>query len=291
MVKDVWESFKDNFKERVTNPFLGTFTLVWIVHNWRVVYAFFYFDKDWKLQAKIEYFTKYWEDRSFMWNLICVALITLGILIITHLFLAISRWMLNYYENVLIPLIYRWSKGKTYTAEQYNILFEENKKLAEKVEYERKAKNEAIKERDELERRLYQPKEGDNKSDKPGGNLYKNKVVRDESDNLYFIDKNGAYHLLPDEETAKFLEFNEGKSSIIKSELIKNYEKGDEFESVLDKNTKLVWVDKTHIFIIIGGKRFHVPSWDNLYNWKRTNKEEFIDITEDELYTKYPDGK
>ena len=56
MVREAWDSFKDNIKERVSNPFLGTFTLVWIVHNWKVVYAFFYFDKDWRLQQKIDFF-------------------------------------------------------------------------------------------------------------------------------------------------------------------------------------------------------------------------------------------
>lgn len=52
MLKEAWDSFKENIKERVTNPFLGTFVLVWIVHNWKVVYAFFFFDKEYNLEKK-----------------------------------------------------------------------------------------------------------------------------------------------------------------------------------------------------------------------------------------------
>ena len=82
-------------------------------------------------------------------------------------------------------------------------------------------------------------------------NLYKGKVVRDESDNLYFIDKEGFYHLLPDKDTARFLESNEGQIEIKKRELRNNYKHGNDFGSVLQEDSKLVWVDKTHIFIIL----------------------------------------
>ena len=103
MIKDVWDSFKDNIRERVSNPFLGTFVLVWVVHNWQIVYAFFYFDNDWKLKNKTDYFSKYWTDNFFIWNLIFVASITVIVLIITYLFLAVSRFFANYFENVIIP--------------------------------------------------------------------------------------------------------------------------------------------------------------------------------------------
>ncbi|MFI5133817.1 MAG: hypothetical protein ACHQEB_05745 [Chitinophagales bacterium] len=121
--------------------------------------------------------------------------------------------------------------------------------------------------------------------------LYRGKVVRDESNDPYFIDKADAYHLLPDEETAIFLDPNESQIKIKKKELKANYKKGNDFGSVLNENTKIVWVERTHVFIILDGKRFHVPSWDNLYSWKRANKEKFEDISTDDLHTKYPDGR
>ena len=122
-------------------------------------------------------------------------------------------------------------------------------------------------------------------------NFYRGKVVKDESNRYYFIDKKGVYHLLPDKETAQFLETEEGQIEIKAKELRNNYKKGIEFESVLDNNTKIVWVGKTHIFIILNGKRFHVPSWDYLYSWERANNTEYIDVTEKQLYTNYPEGR
>jgi hypothetical protein len=159
MLKDVWDSFKDNIKERATNPFLGTFAIVWIIHNWQVVYSFFYFDKDWKLQQKINYFNNYWFHKSFFWSLVLVALITVGILIITYLFLGLSRLLANYFENVVIPFVYSLSRGKTVTAEVHQQTLEQVERWKIKFEEERKAKNEAQQERDELEKKLFKSKE------------------------------------------------------------------------------------------------------------------------------------
>ena len=119
MIKDIWDSFKDNIKDRVTNPFLGTYALVWIVHNWRLVYSFFYFDSKYTLEQRLTFFQKYWTDNNFYLNLIIVALFTVAVLIITYFFLGLSRFLSNYFENVIIPFVYSLSKGKTVTAEVY----------------------------------------------------------------------------------------------------------------------------------------------------------------------------
>lgn len=151
MLKDVWDSFKENIKERVTNPFLGTFALIWIVHNWRVVYAFFNFDKEWKLQNKIDYFNKYWTEHTFILNLGGVAFITVTVLIITYAFLALSRYLANYFENIVIPWIYKLSKGKTVIYETYQKAVHRVFELEARVEEERKMKIQAIGERDQIE--------------------------------------------------------------------------------------------------------------------------------------------
>lgn len=153
-MKDTWNSLKENIKERGTNPFLGTFVIVWIANNWQVVYSFFYFDKDWKLEHKIQYFNNYWENKSFFWNLISVAAITVGILIVTYLFLAISRYLADSFENRVIPFIKRISKGKIVSSEIHEAALERISFLEEKAEIERKAKNSIIQERDELERKI-----------------------------------------------------------------------------------------------------------------------------------------
>jgi hypothetical protein len=154
MFKDTWDSLKDNIKERISNPFLGTFVLVWVIHNWQIVYAFFFFDKDYQLKSKIEYFNNYWSSRNFISNLFYVAFITIIVLSITYLFLAISRYLANNFENRLIPFVSKMSKGNIYTEEQYLRIEERNKRLGERIEEERKLKNEAIQDRDTMEKRI-----------------------------------------------------------------------------------------------------------------------------------------
>ena len=89
-------------------------------------------------------------------NLFCVALVTIGVLIITYLFLGISRFLSNYFENVVTPFVYKISKGKTVTSETYQIALNKIELLETRMETERKAKNDALLERDEFEKRLYQ---------------------------------------------------------------------------------------------------------------------------------------
>lgn len=155
MLKEAWDSFKDNIKERITNPFLGTFVLVWIVHNWKVVYAFFFFDKEYNLEKKIKFFKDYWADKSFIWNLVVVAIIAIAILILTYLFLGLSRYLSNMYENLLVPQIAKFTKGKIVLDETYQKVLSQIKILESRLEEERKAKVEAIQEREIMETKLY----------------------------------------------------------------------------------------------------------------------------------------
>lgn len=151
---EAFDSLKENIKKRISNPFLGTFMIVWIVHNWQVVYAFFNFDNEWKLEGKLKYFNDYWEKNNFFWNLIGVAFISIGVLIITYLFLSLSRYLSNNFENVVIPFIAKISKGEIVTAEKYEEALEKINLLEIKNDSERKAKNEAINELDELQRKI-----------------------------------------------------------------------------------------------------------------------------------------
>ena len=46
MIKDFLVSFKDNFKEKTRNPFLGTYLIVWLIRNWELIYTLFNFDQN-----------------------------------------------------------------------------------------------------------------------------------------------------------------------------------------------------------------------------------------------------
>lgn len=172
MIRDAINSITENVKERITNPFLGTFILVWLVHNWSLVYSFFYFDKNFKLNDKIEHFNKYWQGRNFFWNLILVALISILILIITYIFLTVSRYLARVFENMIVPYINSKTKGKIVTLETYEAAINRINILEEKIELERRAKNEAIDERDEFERKLYEKNSDSGNSNKDSSKLY-----------------------------------------------------------------------------------------------------------------------
>jgi hypothetical protein len=155
MLTDAIDSVKENIKQKIGNPFLGTFVLVWVVKNWQVVYAFFFFDSDFKLADRIKYFKDYWKDKNFIGNLIWIVIITIGVLLITYLFLALSRLIANYYENVIIPLIQRWSKGSIVTSEIHQIALDRIFRLEKKIDEERKNKIELENEVERLEKRGY----------------------------------------------------------------------------------------------------------------------------------------
>ncbi|HEY0056585.1 MAG TPA: hypothetical protein VGB63_14620 [Pedobacter sp.] len=70
MIKDIFDSFKDNLRERTTNPFLGTFVIVWVIKNWKLVYSLFYFDKDFTLEKRLNYISSYFKEDTFGENLV-----------------------------------------------------------------------------------------------------------------------------------------------------------------------------------------------------------------------------
>ncbi len=50
-MKDEYDSFKEELKNRFTSPFTGKFILAWIVCNWQIFYITFFVDED-KLESK-----------------------------------------------------------------------------------------------------------------------------------------------------------------------------------------------------------------------------------------------
>lgn len=187
MLSDAIDSFKDNIKQKIANPFLGTFLLVWIVKNWKVVYAFFFFDKEHKLKNRIDYFNAYWREHNFIGNLIGVVMLTILILVFTYLFLALSRFISNYYENVIIPQIQKWSKGEIVTSDVHNVALNTITLLQQRIEEERKAKVEAVNERDEIEKKFFSKVLSENGKEANLGS--DNSSVTDFAGNDFSIDR------------------------------------------------------------------------------------------------------
>lgn len=155
MIRDILDSFKDNVKERTTNPFLGTLIIVWVLKNWVLIYSLFYFDGKLNLKSRLDYITEYFNKQSFYWNLLEVIAITLLTLIITYFLLSISRILVNFYDKVVTPWIYFITdKSSIVKKEDYVKLLDEIKLLETRLEEERLAKIRAQEERDKADQKI-----------------------------------------------------------------------------------------------------------------------------------------
>lgn len=149
MVKDTINSVFDNLKERTTNPFLGTLIVVWILKNWKLVYSLFYFDSNFKLKDRLLFINQYFNEKSFLMNMVLVIVYTLIVLLITYILLGLSRLLTDYYDKVVVPLISKFTDTSTVVLKtDYNKLFEEVKRLESRLEEERSVRIAAQNERD-----------------------------------------------------------------------------------------------------------------------------------------------
>lgn len=107
MIKDTFISFKDNFKERISNPFLGTYLAVWLIRNWDLIYSLFNFDDEYSLKEKIKFIESYYENHEFLVDLSINILWTFAVLITTYILMNLSRLIVNLFEKRLSPWIYQ----------------------------------------------------------------------------------------------------------------------------------------------------------------------------------------
>lgn len=155
MVKDTLNSVFDNLKERTTNPFLGTLIVVWIVHNWKLIYSLFYFDSKLTLTERLSYIEEFFQKTPFYLNLFYVFLLTILILCITYLFLGLSRFISDFYEKRVIPKIVKFiDKSAIVLKSDYLAQQEVIRHLEGRLDEERLAKGAAQRERDESDAKL-----------------------------------------------------------------------------------------------------------------------------------------
>ncbi|QIE58035.1 hypothetical protein G5B37_00165 [Rasiella rasia] len=142
MIKDIFLSFRDNFKEKTTNPFLGTYLIIWIIRNWELVYSLFNFDSSDTLEIKVNFIKEYYKNNSFIEGILNNILWTFGVLIITFLLLNISRAIVNLFEKQLKPWIYKLTDSKSVVLKStYEIIRNERDDLQFRLDKERDSKS------------------------------------------------------------------------------------------------------------------------------------------------------
>jgi len=224
MIKDIFSSFKDNIKQKTTNPFFGTLIIVWIIHNWKLVFTFFNFENEVPIKEKVEFLSKYLEPKPFLSDLGICLLVSFIVLSSTYLLLNLSRMIVNFFEKRLTPWVYKVTDSKSIVLKDtYDNLEKERDFLSNKLDNEREAKLRLQNEISNLEEKL------------------KEKHIDSEKNNI---------------EKSSNIEINEEKSKIIK--LVADIEKqfySKSFESITDYITNNQYIplssyqDKINYFL------------------------------------------
>jgi hypothetical protein len=191
MIKDFLISFRDNFKEKTRNPFLGTYLIVWIILNWELIYTLFNFDDNYKLENKIAFIKTYYTEQSFVGNLFKTVLWAFGLLILTYLLLALSRLITNFSEKQITPWIYKITDSKSIVLkETYENLRTENTRIEAKLEKERENKKRLLIEISELEKEIDKLNLENNQENSDTEETIKNLSLDNEVDVLFNKIKN-----------------------------------------------------------------------------------------------------
>jgi hypothetical protein len=147
MIKDFFVSFRDNFRDKVKNPFLGTYLLVWLIRNWDLIFTLFNFNEGTTLENKISIITAYLKDNPFFGGLVTNILYTFLFLVLTYTLLNTSRAIVNLFDRQLKPWVYKLTdKSSIVLKEDFEALRNERDNLLVRINNERdeKAKVESL---------------------------------------------------------------------------------------------------------------------------------------------------
>jgi len=109
-------SLFDNYKGKIRNPFIGTIISVWLIHNWRIPFALFNFDKECTMIDKINFIADYFGKQKFWNELIYIIGVSFLILIFTFILMFISRSITDFFYKIAEPyVITKIDKNAIYT--------------------------------------------------------------------------------------------------------------------------------------------------------------------------------
>lgn len=169
MIKDLLVSFKENIKSKSRNPFLGTYAIVWIIRNWRLIYSFFFFDSKTTRSERIEILASYYTYKTFITDLLWNILWAIGALILSYALINLSRLIVNLFEKRLTPYVYKLTDSNSIVLKEiYDNLKSDKREIEIKLEQERDNKGKMQREitalEDKIQEMLVEKVEQDNES-------------------------------------------------------------------------------------------------------------------------------
>lgn len=136
-IKDLAESISD----RIKNPIILTFIVVWCVHHWKFLFTLVNFDEYYNLDMKSSRLETYIEDHCFWWGMLWKPLLIAVLSTIGYFVLSIAMKFLNViYNRVLVFVMRKVNAGREFVAiSEYNILdIQLQKSQSRVVELQRK---------------------------------------------------------------------------------------------------------------------------------------------------------
>jgi hypothetical protein len=245
MITETITSFKDNIKRRFTNPFLGTFTAVYLAKNWELFYGIFNFDSYATQKTKIDYIQQYFGKINGLLNLLECIGYTFIVLIITYLLIAIARYLANIYNDIVLPWITKITdKSKIVSKEYYVRLYNEKEEIEKKYEKERENRARIQGERDSLENDIIDLKASDK-------NITKINELRNQVETLQ----------------SNISELEIDKANLQKKIAVKDKEKNEDISDSSDYNNNLIKVLYEEI-----KRRKLIDKFDNICRTIRKSK-------------------
>lgn len=102
---EVINSFFNNIKDKLTNPFFGTLILVLIIHHWELFFGVFNFDKTYTLDNKLEFVKDYITNNITLFSIIWDIVHALIYMLLGYLMIVFTRSQVLWVEYWLMPLI------------------------------------------------------------------------------------------------------------------------------------------------------------------------------------------
>lgn len=152
MINETLVSFKDLLKSKARNPFFGSLAIVWVIHNWDLVYSFFHFGKDFSRQERLDYFDGYFTEPGFLGNMFVCVLITFAVLIGSYALTNIARFIKNVFKDIVSPWICALTDDFAIVPRsKYEIEVDDKEKWRSRFENEQNRRFQLLREYDELE--------------------------------------------------------------------------------------------------------------------------------------------
>jgi len=170
MINKSISSFTDNINQKLKNPFLGTFIIVWIIRNWEFIYSLFYFDSELPLDDRITKIKTFFLEYGILEILTTISL-TFLILIVTYILLNLSKLIVNFFDKIITPKVYEvFDKSSVVLKTTHDGALDKIEQLESKVQSERELRLKIQNENEKLEDRIKELLEANSTSQKTNKN-------------------------------------------------------------------------------------------------------------------------